>query len=270
MQFGHHIARCVRRRDDALPDAEIVAWEGFGDSWKLGSERKPLRVHQAENLDLLLAPQRQRHIDALHAERNIAGKDAGDLRGAAAIRNGGEIGPGHHVQQPDIDLRGRRADPDLERARLGLLPIDELLDRVDRDFDIANHRRRDERDHRDWRKIFERVIGELTVEEWIHHQRAVDRHQQGVAVGRRLRDCLGADDGVSPRPIIDDDLLAQLFTHFLADEPTEKISRSAWRKGNYERDLARRVGLRGCNRNKKDETCHGAGKTCFHGFDPFC
>src|SRR5215831_16916948 len=114
VQLGHDIARRARGRDDALPDAEIVSGIGLGDGRNVRGERKALRAHQAEDLDLPVAPKRQRHVDAFHAQRNVAGENAGDLGRPAAIGNHGEIGPCHHVEKPDIDLRRRRADPDLE------------------------------------------------------------------------------------------------------------------------------------------------------------
>src|SRR5262245_47395738 len=128
-----------------------------------------------------------------------------------------------------------------------------------------------ERDQRDRHEILERIVGKLAVKEWIHDQRAVYRQQQRVAVGTCFGDRLGADDGVRPRTIVDDDLLAQIFAHLLTDKPAEKISGPAGREGNDERDLPRRIGLRGRGRNKKHEQCRRAGKTSnvrFHGLDP--
>src|SRR5262245_66056284 len=41
-----------------------------------------------------------------------------------------EMGAGHHVEQAHIDLRGWRADPDLESAWLRLLLLDQLAYRI--------------------------------------------------------------------------------------------------------------------------------------------
>src|SRR5262245_9702872 len=176
VQLEHNLARRARGRDDALPDAEIVAWKRLGNGWNLRRERKALGADQAENFDLLVAPKWQRHVDALHAEGNVAGKNAGDLRGPAAIGHHAEMGAGHHVEQAHIDLRGWRADPDLESAWLRLLLLDQLAYRIDRNIDVADQRGRNERDQRNRRKILERIVGELAVEERIHDERAVDRH----------------------------------------------------------------------------------------------
>src|SRR5262249_24260577 len=81
--------------------------------------------------------------------------------GPAGIGNHVEMGPCHHVEKPDIDLRRRRADPDLEGPGLGLLLLDQFLDRVDRDVDVSDHRRGHERDQRDRHEILERIVGKL-------------------------------------------------------------------------------------------------------------
>src|SRR4030081_187019 len=145
VQLAHHLTRRACGCDDALPDAEIVAGEGLRDGGNVWRQRKTLRAYQPQNLELVVAPKRQRYVDALHAERNVSGQNAGDLRGPAAIWDHGEIGAGHHVQEPDIDLRGGRADSDLERAGLGLLLIHQFLDRIARDTDVSYHRRGHER-----------------------------------------------------------------------------------------------------------------------------
>src|SRR5262249_50250008 len=76
--------------------------------------------------------------------------------GPAAMGNNGKMGPRHHVEEPDIDLRRRRADSDLEGPGLHLLLLDQFLDRVDGDVDVSDHRRGDERDQRDRHEILER------------------------------------------------------------------------------------------------------------------
>ena len=119
---------------------------------------------------------------------------------------------------------------------------------------FADQRGRHERDQRDRHEILERIVGELAVEERIHHQRAVDRHQQRVAVGRRLRHRLGADDGVRSRPVVDDDLLAQILAHLLADEPAEEIGGPAGRERDHQRDLPRRIGLRRRRAKQKQQS----------------
>ena len=68
---------------------------------------------------------------------------------------------------------------------------------------------------------------------------AVDGHQQGVAVGCGLSDCLGADDGVRSRPVVDDELLAQVFAHLLSDEPAEEVRGAARCEWGHQRDLRR-------------------------------
>ena len=112
------------------------------------------------------------------------------------------------------------------------------LQRVDRDVDVGLERRRHQRHQRDRLEILERIVGELGVEERVHHQRAVDRQQQRVAVGLGLGHGLGADDGVGAGAVVDDDLLAEVLAHLLADQPAEHVGRSARRERHDQRDRA--------------------------------
>ena len=94
----------------------------------------------------------------------------------------------------------------------------------DRRLDVGRDRRRHRGDQRDRLEVLERIVGELGVEERVHHQRAVDRQQQRVAVGLGLGDGLRADDGVGAGAVVDDDLLAEVLAELL---PISRPSTSA-------------------------------------------
>jgi hypothetical protein len=111
-----------------------------------GASQKPLRADQAENLDLLVAPKRQRHVDALHAEGNVAGKNAGDLRGPAAIGHHAEMGAGHHVEQAHIDCEVGVLMPIWKVPGFAFSCSTSSRIEVDRDIDVADQRGRDQRD----------------------------------------------------------------------------------------------------------------------------
>ena len=130
----------------------------------------------------------------------------------------------------------------------------------DGDIDVAHERGGDQRKERDRDEILERIVGELAVEERVHHQRSVDRHEQRVAVGSSLGDRLRTDDGVGTRPVVDDDLLAQILAHFLANEPSEKVGGPAGSKRHDQRDLARGIGLRRCPHRREEETRRSEGE----------
>ena len=132
-------------------------------------------------LILPVAPQRQRDVGAFHAELNIAGQNSGDLRRAALVGHLDQVDAGHHVEQRGGDLRRRRADADVQLAGLRLRKIDHVLHVLDRDVVVGFEHRRDVRHLRDRLEILERVVGQLGIEERVHHQRAVDGEQDACS-----------------------------------------------------------------------------------------
>ncbi len=111
------------------------------------------------------------------------------------------------------------------------------------DVEIGDQHRGHVREQRDRNEVLVGVVGQLAVEKWIHHQRAVDRHQERVAVRVGLGDDLRADDRVGARPVVDDDRLAEFVGELLADEAGEEIRRPARRERDDQADRARRIGL---------------------------
>src|SRR5262249_43989702 len=68
--------------------------------------------------------------------------------------------------------------------------------------------------------------------------------QQGVAVGRRVGDHVGAERGAGARAVVDDHRLAKAFRKFLRHRAPDAVESAAGRVGNDERDAARRIVLR--------------------------
>ena len=73
------------------------------------------------------------------------------------------------------------------------------------------------------REVAEHAVGQLG------HQRGVDRmrgqhHDDGVAVGRRLGDRVGADRGATPRLEVDEHRLAQVLGHLHGDRRQERAA----------------------------------------------
>ena len=60
--------------------------------------------------------------------------------------------------------------------------------------------------------------------------------QQGVAVGLRLGDAVGAERAAGPGDILDDDLLPQHRAHRLRHQARDRVGRPAGREGNHDRD----------------------------------
>ena len=59
-------------------------------------------------------------------------------------------------------------------------------------------------------------------------------HEDRVTVGRRFRDCVGADDAARSGTVIDDDGLTPDFSELLADRSRSDIERSARRERHHE------------------------------------
>ena len=127
----------------------------------------------------------------------------------------------------------------------------------------------------DRREVVQRVVGQALVEVLVHHQRRVDCHEQGVAIGRRFGGRLRADDGVGARPVLDHDRLAPVLAHLLADHPRHDVRRTAGGKRHDDPHRAvrkvtgvgvgsflcgRRAGGKGARQGERSERCCG-----FHG-----
>ena len=97
------------------------------------------------------------------------------------------------------------------------------------------------------------------------------RQQDGVAVGFRLGDDLGADDGAAARLVLDDHRLAQQSGELLGDDAGGGVGRSARRIGHDETDGPLGKGLRAAGGAERRPSA-AAPKRCrrFICFLPFC
>jgi hypothetical protein len=68
-------------------------------------------------------------------------------------------------------------------------------------------------------------------------------HQQGVAIGRRLRHDIGSDRPTRTGAVFDDHRLTQVFAQALTDHPCDHIGGAACRKGHHDFEWARRERL---------------------------
>jgi len=98
-------------------------------------------------------------------------------------------------------------------------------------------------------------------------QSRVERHvrqsadEQRVAVGRRRRDGLRADERAAARAVLDDERLAELRRQALGDEAPDHVVAAAGRARHDDVHCAARVFLRAGDRREEDEragepTCH--------------
>ena len=159
-----------------------------------------------------------------------------------------DVEAGRLVEQMAHQLGRIGAGAVVELARLRLRSGDQFLDRDgsaccgDRQhgYGLCRQRDRDE--------VAERVIGQVLYRYWFITSVEIDRHEQRVAVGRRLRRGLGADNGVATRTVLDHHRLPPILAHPLADETRDDVARSAGGEGHDHSDRsigkARRLGLR--------------------------
>ena len=78
------------------------------------------------------------------------------------------------------------------------------------------------------RDVPDEIVVELLVERRIDRVGCADL-EQCVAVGRRAHDRFGADIAAAPRPVVDDDGLAEPLREPLADQTHEDVTGAAGR-----------------------------------------
>ncbi len=122
-------------------------------------------------------------------------------------------------------------------ARVGLRVRGQLLDRFERrrgvrGDDVGRHA-----DARDRREIA-MLVGHVRQHGRGDRVRGDVAMEQGVAVGRRLRDERRADHAGSPGPVVDDDLLAPQARQAIGEQPPDDVVSSA---GGERDDVADRL-----------------------------
>ena len=136
-----------------------------------------------------------------------------------------------------------RAERELAGIRLRV--GDEFLRRVDGQRRVDDQHVRRDRDERDRREVLHRVVRHLRVKARVHRVRRQRAHQDRVAVGRRLRDEVGADVAARAGPVVDDNALAPVLARLLRDGAADDVERSAGRKGDDELHRPVRIGRGG-------------------------
>jgi hypothetical protein len=157
----------------------------------------------------------------------------------------------HHVDRRRLleELGGemrRRADAGgaevhLAGIRLGV---------VDQPFHVLRgkvvvHREDQRRDagERDRREALHRVVRELALVERRVGRMARDHGEQAVAVGRRLRHQVGAENAVGAGTVVDHDRLAEAGGHLLRHDARHAVGDAAARIRHDPADRLRRIRL---------------------------
>jgi hypothetical protein len=128
-------------------------------------------------------------------------------------------------------------------SRIGLGIGDKFRNGLDRQRIRHQDDIRRIRYRRDRGDVAHEIETEMLIErgvEYVGQHVADDR----VAVGLRLDHDLGADIAAGARPVLDDEILAELFRKPLRGEPRDDVRRAAGREGDDHLDWAGRVGVR--------------------------
>ena len=153
-------------------------------------------------------------------------------------------------------------------SRIGFGIGDELLHRIHRQLRIDDEEERRAGDHSQRHKIRRRIVGQALVHRDVDRHRRRRRHQQRVAVGRRLRDRGRADHGAGARLVLHDDRLAEPLLEFLGDDARQDLGAAAGRVRHDQRDRPRRIFVRsrrrrrGHCRQERDDGRKACSKKC--------
>jgi hypothetical protein len=128
----------------------------------------------------------------------------------------------------------------IERAGLRFGERDQLGDVLDGKRRMHGQQRRqpDHRRHVD--EVLHRVIGQVLVDPLVDRHRRVGRHRHGVAVGRRLLECLQADLAVGAAAVLDDNRLVQPLRQIFRNDARHHVGAAAGRVGHDHADRAAR------------------------------
>ena len=105
-------------------------------------------------------------------------------------------------------------------------------------------------DHGNRREVLFKIIGQAGLQHRRISERPVGAQQQRIAIGRRLRDRIGADHAARPGAVFHNDRLAQERRHAFANHARLKIRRSAGRERHDDADGPIREGRAGWARQQ--------------------
>ena len=218
-----------------------------------GVAARALRARHRERAHLAGLDLRYRRRKRRHHHRHASGHEIEERRAAALVGNVHELDAGEDVQELAREMlrrsEARRREIDLLAASPFAISISSFMLRAANEG-CTMKTFGDSRELRDRREIPDRIEADARVE-----TRARDEIRRGeeqrVAVGRRVRDELGADVAGGAGPIVRDDLLAEALAELLRDDAADGVRRAARRLRNDEADRAARgyaVRRRRCER----------------------
>ncbi len=170
------------------------------------------------------------------------------------------VDTGHDLKQLAGDmLRGSVAGRrHVDLARIGLGVGNELGNGLGWNRWIHQHYEWLANDARDWRDVADEIETELVVKcrvDRVHRSYQEER----VAVRSRTHDRLGTDVGAGARPVLDDEWLAEPPRQPLADQASDDVGSTAWRKRHNPAHRPCRITLRPndprCYRKRGNARC---------------
>jgi hypothetical protein len=152
-------------------------------------------------------------------DRGVSGDGRGDRRRGALERHVDHVDlVGDLVDELAFEVRrsAHAGSPVLVLARIGLQERDQLLQILRRHRWIDGYHFGGDRGLRDWRELLDCIVGRLCLDDRL--QQEVGRSdQEGVTVGRRVRDRDGAGAAARARAVLHEELLAERFAQLLGE-----------------------------------------------------
>ena len=108
-------------------------------------------------------------------------------------------------------------------------------------------------DPADRREIRARIVADIAVEARSDRERAGISQQDGVAVGRALRDRAAADGAAGAAAVVDHDRLAEHLAHLVGDDAPDDGGAAAGRERHDQRDRPVGIVLRAGGRCRQGE-----------------
>ncbi len=255
-QLVDHLARRACRRDQAIPQAQVVSGQsGFRHGRHVrGNARAPGRC-RGDGLEMPFLDMGHHRQCRRKQQVDASGQQVDQRRRAAGIRNVQQLDVRHVAQQHAAQARHGEAaaaaigDP----IGLGFRQRDQLLQIVDADGRMSDQHLRAGRNGHDRREVLDRIVARA------HRHRVcepVGRQVQRVAVLGRARDRLGGKIAAGATLVLDHEALTERLGETLRQQPGRKIDRGAGREADDDANRSRGIdvgaGQRRRQRQRRD------------------
>ena len=221
---------------------------GFGDRRHVRQCGASLRARHRERGQLAGLDLRQRRRQVVEHQVHRAADQVEQRRPGAAVGEVEQVGAGHALEQlaAQMDRGAVAARRHVQLARIRARVADQVGDVLDagglRLGRVHHQHVRHPGHHRDRRQVLERVEWHLRIERRIDRLRADRAHQQRVAVGRRLRDEVGAEVAAGTRLVVDDEGLAERLAELRRERARQDVGGAAGRERHDDADRLRGPG----------------------------